>query len=936
MSVSVCRSRLVGLVSVCVLIGAFGLFGSSALAAAPEAPETTAATEVSNTTARLEGILNPHVTAPIGGSFAYQVGAAGCGGANTTPLQPEVEAEDFAIAAQVTDLRPGTEYSFCLVARNAAEETTAGAPVSFITTALPPEVDDEFATEPGSTSMQVNARLNLRGSGATYSFEYGTSEAYGASTATHTARAAASDVGVSAQLTGLQPNTTYHARVLADGEFGRSAGTDFSFSTLPVTEGLPDDRAYEMVTPADNEDADIYAPAFEPFTGIGPVPIGTPAPFQAAASGEAVTYAGDPVDAGNGSGGASIDSGNQLLARRSSSGWTQEVVAATGLHRSFYEAFSPELSVGVLNVRHGAGEPGLLPEADAFGADYHVLYARENDTHHERALFTEFTQPEPPGPFEFAPVFVGGSNDFSTLVFDAPAALTPGAPAGKGVYESKLGQLSLVNVLPDGSIEPSAQAGGTEEAGGEGYGLPEFGHAVSADGSRIFWTGTGSNPNLYVREAGSTTVQLDASQAGGAGGGGHFLAASADGEKVFFSDDAAAGLTSDTVPGSGANLYEYDFSDRRLTDLTAAAEAQVAGVLGASEDGAYIYFVANGVLASGAQPGECQRQGLAYGMQCSLYVRHAGRTTFISRLSELDGVDVSPYFNGPSTGFRGDWVGGAGNRSADVSASGALVFDSELGLTGYGSGAEEVYTYDPLARSGEGDLECASCDPSGARPQGAMGGTVPVSNDADRVTRAISADGGRVFFDSDLALLPQDTNGKMDVYEWERDGSGDCELTKGCLSLLTGGTSDDSSFLLDSSASGDDVFMVTRAQLVEADRNENFDVYDARVGGARQLAASACSGSGCQGVPPSPASFATPASFTFEGLGNFSPPPTRTVKPKSLTRAQLLSKALKACAKLPRKRRAPCESRARKRYGTTTKTKRSTKTKTKRSAKGGK
>jgi hypothetical protein len=934
MPVSICRSRLAGLVSLCVLIGVFGLLSSSALAAAPEAPETTAPTEVSNTTARLEGFLNPHATATTAGYFAYKLGASGCGGAETTPLQSENEAEHYPVSAEITGLQPGTEYSFCLIARNAAEETTAGAPVSFTTTALPPAVDDEFATDPGSTNMQLNARLNLRGSGATYSFEYGTSETYGASTPTRQVPAAVSDVGVNAQLSGLQPNTAYHARVVTESEFGRSVGVDFSFSTLPVTSGLPDDRAFEMVTPADNEDADIYAPEFESFTGIGPVPIGTPVPFQAAASGEAVTYAGDPVDAGNGSGGANADSGNQLLARRSSSGWTQEVVAATGLHRSFYEAFSPELSVGVLNVRHGAGEPGLLPEADAFGANYHVLYVRENDTHHERALFTEFTQAAPPSPFEFTPVFVGGSSDFSTLVFDAPAALTPGAPAGNEVYESKLGQLSLVNVLPDGSIEPSAQAGGTEEAGGEGYGLPEFDHAVSADGSRIFWTGTGSNPNLYVREAGSTTVQLDASQAGGVGGGGHFLAASASGEKVFFSDDAAAGLTSDTVPGSGTNLYEYDFGDRRLTDLTATADAQVAGVLGASEDGAYIYFVANGVLAPGAHPGECQRQGLAYGPQCSLYVRHAGRTTFISSLSELDGVDVSPYFNGPSTGFRGDWVGGAGHRTADVSASGALVFDSELGLTGYGSGAEEVYTYDPLARSGEGELTCASCDPSGARLQGAMAGTVPVSNDAGRVTRAISADGGRVFFDSDIALLPQDTNGKMDVYEWERDGSGDCELSNGCLSLLTGGTSDDSSFLLDSSASGDDVFVVTRAQLVEADRNENFDVYDVRVGGVRPLAASACVGSGCQGVPPSPASFATPASATFEGLGNFAAPSTRTVKPKSLTRAQLLSKALRACAKQPRKRRALCERRARKRYGTTTKTKRSTKAK--RSAKGGK
>jgi hypothetical protein len=47
---------------------------------------------------------------------------------------------------------------------------------------------------------------------------------------------------------------------------------------------------------------------------------------------------------------------------------------------------------------------------------------------------------------------------------------------------------------------------------------------------------------------------------------------------VFFSDDASAGLTADTVSGSGANLYEYDVSSGQLIDLTPDTQAGVGGV----------------------------------------------------------------------------------------------------------------------------------------------------------------------------------------------------------------------------------------------------------------------------------------------------------------------------------------------------------------------
>jgi hypothetical protein len=192
------------------------------------------------------------------------------------------------------------------------------------------------------------------------------------------------------------------------------------------------------------------------------------------------------------------------------------------------------------------------------------------------------------------------------------------------------------------------------------------------------------------------------------------------------------------------------------------------------------------------------------------------------------------------------------------------------------------------------------------------------------------SDGGdRVFFDSAVPLVPQDTNGKQDVYEWEREGTGSCTAGSGanggCVYLLSGGTSRQDSWFIGAGASGDDAFIVTRAQLVPQDRNEAFDLYDARVGGVEPVGEPACTGTDCQGTPAAAPTFATPPSVTYNGVGNFPPPAPAThvtTRAKPLSRAQKLAGALKTCRRKPKgHRRAVCEAQARKRYGPLTKRK---------------
>jgi hypothetical protein len=127
------------------------------------------------------------------------------------------------------------------------------------------------------------------------------------------------------------------------------------------------------------------------------------------------------------------------------------------------------------------------------------------------------------------------------------------------------------------------------------------------------------------------------------------------------------------------------------------------------------------------------------------------------------------------------------------------------------------------------------------------------------------------------------------------------------------------------SASGSDIFFCTHTSLVGQDTDIAADIYDAREGGgfpAPEVKAS-CSGEACQGNPSAPLGFGPSASSVLQAGGNLSSLGAagggtlakKVSKPKPLTQAQKLAKALKACNAKPRKKRAACKSQARKKYG---------------------
>lgn len=142
--------------------------------------------------------------------------------------------------------------------------------------------------------------------------------------------------------------------------------------------------------------------------------------------------------------------------------------------------------------------------------------------------------------------------------------------------------------------------------------------------------------------------------------------------------------------------------------------------------------------------------------------------------------------------------------------------------------------------------------------------------------RAISSNGRREFFDTQAALVSEDTNNDSDVYEREERGEGSCTKAGGCVFLISSGRAEGGATFVDASADGSDVFFLTDGSLVPQDPG-SVDLYDARVGGGFPAPPSPipCVGDDCQPLPHEPED-PTPGTLRSHA-GN---PAPRSAKPK--------------------------------------------------------
>ena len=775
----------------------------------------------------------------------------------------------------------------------------------------------EVTATSASFSAEVNPRSEAFEEATSYSFEYGpcdtpttcSSSPYVDSVPVPAGILAANyepDV-VSAHPQDLSAHTAYHMRLVAHNSHpGVAEGEELTFTTQAAGAfSLPDGRDWEMVSPPNKYGAAIRAGSFV---------------SQASVDGDAITYwANAPIEAQPPGNYGSIV---QALATRAPQGWQSLNInapheSAPGLvGETEYPFFSTDLSLSVLQP-FGAFVSSLSSEASEQTPFLRTDFSSGDPAHFcKSSCYAPLVTGTPgvenvPSGTTFGdtdsltggecvvgvcgPEFIGASRDASHIVLQYKwAPLVEDAPLGS-LYEWAGGRLSVVSVLPDGSLAARGFLGTANLAGGiDEEGEHMVRNTVSADG-RVVWSYAS---HLYLRDmAKEQTVQLDGVQ-GGSGLGSStpaFQTASSDDSRIFFTDEQR--LTKDAT--GLADLYECEIIEEagqpecRLSDLTGGA-GESAGVMGsipgASEDGAYVYFVADGVLTGGQAN---DRGEVAVAGQPNLYVRHEGLTTLVAVLSSDD---------------KTDWVSGLRRLTVRVSPDGHWVsFMSDRSLTGFdsrdaisGKYDEEVFLYHADGNGG-GALVCASCNPTGGRPHGILaeastgGGLGPGPFEQKQNVAAVLpgwtspfyqsrylSNDGRLFFDSFDALVPQDTNGAEDVYQFESAGVGGCSATSttfvvasgGCVGLISSGTSKSDSAFLDGSESGRDVFFLTDSQLSPFDIDTTLDIYDAHECGTGEdcsppviTPVPACEGDSCQS-PVAPPEDLTPGSLTYQGPGN--------------------------------------------------------------------
>jgi hypothetical protein len=681
----------------------------------------------------------------------------------------------------------------------------------------------------------------------------------------------------------------------------------------PYSTQLPDCRAYEMVTPVEKNGQDLGGAVNE--TG-GYVP---PSFTTASANGQQVMYEPTTPIPGSSASGTTLE-----LAKRTVTGWESTSLVPEESKFSFPDPYPNFFAAG------GAEDlsTGLqITQVSLDPSDRHTsgeeLYLRKPDGSFE--WISQGTLNPGAAP---APIFSSGNNgqivsfaessDLSHVAFTFPYPLTQEAlsmQSGRtGLYDRSNGETRLVDVEGSGSLINSC--GASLGSTGVGGAAP---NAVSQNGSRIFFEDTTNIdepcsingeevvPELYVRENDQTTLEASAPQPGVVDSHGPqpalFVGATPDGDRAFFTSRQRLTADANTGPkDSSANLYEYDLTTHELKDLTVTSDpngAQVdeGAIVGSSDDGAIVYFIAHGQFDGEGEEGEP-----------NLYVADEGVVQYIATL-DLQSArtdDFSSYLT----------------RTSRVTPDGEhLLFQTRDNLTGYDSrGFSELYLFDKIS----GMLTCVSCDQKGTAPVGdaflfgyqmATGEHIELpSTDGFPAPANLSANGEEVIFNSPDQLSTQATNGVTNVYEYH-DGN---------VSLISGGGDKYPSYFVGATPDASDIYFVTGDSLVPGDSDKGqSDIYDARVDGGFEAPSppptQCMSSETCQEIVSAP-SFGAPqtTSVASEQSASASQPVAtpKSAKSRPPTVAQRLARALKVCKKDKRRRkRAECESTARKHYG---------------------
>ncbi len=485
-------------------------------------------------------------------------------------------------------------------------------------------------------------------------------------------------------------------------------------------------------------------------------------------------------------------------------------------------------------------------------------------------------------------------------------------------------------------------------------------NAISSDGSMVYFTAQHSAScaarqpavnQLYARVDGERTLAiseppltLPGRQCTGTCESdemtdrreGIFQGASQDGKRAFFlSEQPLVNADGDTTmdlymaeiagEGAGAHIDRLAMiSEGDESDPHRGEGAQVQGVARVSENGERVYFVAKDALTTRPDLSLPAGRQTAVEGQDNLFVYDAvtGRIAFVATLSSGDGADWELKDLRPVQSTEdGEY----------------LLFSSSADLTeGDTSTAPQLFEYDAasetLARvsigqegfNEDGNVNDSAFSPSIEAPLDDADDSPVAAEDGLDLARD-----GAVFFNSADGLTQRALNRVLaglgpegeqvwanNVYEYREghvylisDGRDTAQISGSSSTVSLSGIT----------PSGDDVFFSTADPLVAQDTDTQVDVYDARVDGGFPAPAPSdlCGEGDCRAASGAPPQLPLSGGSETAAAGdNLAAPVESKPAPKPLTRAQKLANALKACKRdKARKKRAACESVARKRYG---------------------
>jgi hypothetical protein len=625
---------------------------------------------------------------------------------------------------------------------------------------------------------------------------------------------------------------------------------------------LPDCRAYEMVSPLEKGFVNVE----DAILGNYKVTIGE--------DGNAISY----CNAGAGGAQITLRCGAYVSRRSEGTGWQTRVLGPRacgtdlegqvptqgGQQRGF---LSSDLAFAVIEQPEAAtcGIAPLDPLAPVPGKNLYRESLTTNSPIYElltprlgsattRSFNTENGE------------VVGGSKDFAHVIMLSsgdqcqPDCNELSVDGTRRLFDWTEGEARLVSRGPDNLPLVGGSAIGSLVIGGGGTALGV--EAVSADGTHIYFQNPAGEDGcstasceLYLRKDGTSTAWTSEQECSPAcsnnSAADAFLWANPAGDRALFGTGAKL-VNTDTsasvagCPGSGGSgfltgnsgaplgcdLYQYRDGPEpasepdNLVDLSIDNEpsdgvsGSLQGVLGMSDDGNTVYFVAASQLISGGPTNAGEK----------IY-----RWTW-------DGGNPQMQYLGPAE--RLNHLNGTNRRPTLVRVDPTgehLLLETKAAL----NPVVDTDTDRDIYRWGEGEgWLCVSCQQPGTQSMGSAGfqltsefGGLLQNADLERVA---SADMERMFFMTPDALVSADVNGQgscpileqdlgtgiatyrcQDLYEWH----------DGAVNLISSGVGNGPVKFVGTTLTGNDAFFTTSDQLVGRDTDKLADFYDARVEG---------------------------------------------------------------------------------------------------------